>query len=264
MNARALATAGLLLVSCGGEPRPSFESSASALKGGTTSTTATNVVGVVNTHPTFAQMCTGTLLTPNLVLVARSCVSALTGGGATTCDASFFDPPAGTLDVTTSTEIAADAGTAIHVSEIVVPPDNHVCGGDLALLILAKNADASITPLVPRLDVAPTKGEKYTAFGYGGLDATGADAGVRRVLADRTVACVEACDAVGVFSPREILGDGGPCNGDNGGPAIDAAGKLFAIASRGAGDCTAAIYTRLDAWAAWLNSTALDAATKGG
>lgn len=268
MRARLLATVGLgcaILASCSGDPRATVESSAGALKGGTTDPTATSVVGVINTHPTFASTCTGSLLAPNLVLVSRSCVSALKGGGAASCAASFFDPPDGSLDVTTGTDIAADASATIHVSEIIVAPDDHVCGNDLALLILASSVPASTaTPLIPRLDVPPTKDEVYTAIGYGAVDGAGHDSGVRRALTARKVLCVTGCDAFAVTEGKEIAGDEGPCTGDNGSPAIDASGMVFAISSRGSGDCSSGLYTRLDAFSALLKSTALSAATKGG
>jgi MYXO-CTERM domain-containing protein len=265
MNARLLAVSvSLFAASCGTGAVDELGRSTAGLKGGVVDTTATSVVGVVNTKPTFSSICTGSLIAPNLVLVARSCVSDLAGGGGTTCATSLFTAPGGSLDVYFDATITQDAGAHVHVDKTIVPSDDHVCGNDLALLVLSSNIPSSVaTPIVPRLDVAPTKGETYTAVGYGAIDETGAETGVRRHLTSLAVACVTGCPEV-TAEGKEIVGAAGPCNGDNGSPAIDTAGKVFAISSRGPGACAAGLYTRLDAAAAFLKAGALEAATKGG
>ncbi|MEO7096484.1 MAG: trypsin-like serine protease, partial [Polyangiales bacterium] len=235
------------------------------LFGGTVDTTVTGVVGVTNTGASFPTFCSGTLLAPNLVMVPRSCVSQLVGGGGTSCATSIYEAPTGSMDVYADTTIAIDAGARLHGDKVLVPPDDHVCGNDIALIILSGSFPATVaTPLVPRLEVPPTKGETYTALGYGGVDPAGAEAGTRRHLAALAVACVDSCDSIGATAGKEIGGAAGTCPGDQGGPAVDATGKVFALFSRGSGGCVAGLYTRVDAFAPFLKGGALEAATKGG
>jgi hypothetical protein len=52
--------------------------------------------------------------------------------------------------------------------------------------------------------------------------------------------------------------------GDSGGPALDSAGRVMGVASRGDASCQAALYGNVSSWKDLIVSTAIDAATAGG
>jgi hypothetical protein len=54
------------------------------------------------------------------------------------------------------------------------------------------------------------------------------------------------------------------CSGDSGGPALDDAGRVMGVASRGDANCQAALYGNVASWKDLIVSTAIDAATAGG
>jgi hypothetical protein len=79
------------------------------------------------------------------------------------------------------------------VTEVVVPPSSTnttFCGLDQAIYILSDNVQpAEAVPLVPRVDVAMTTGEPYTAIGFGITSDGATDNGTRRRLTALHVDC---------------------------------------------------------------------------
>jgi hypothetical protein len=143
------------------------------------------------------------------------------------------------------------------------------CGADQAILILSDNVPPSeATPLVPRVDSPLAGGEAYTAIGFG--ETGPGSSGQRSRLDGLVVDCVGEGCAAAAMAGRQIslqhewIGDHGTCSGDSGGPAIDQAGRVAGVSSRGPASCDAPIYGDVFSWAAWIQETAQHAADVGG
>jgi MYXO-CTERM domain-containing protein len=79
------------------------------------------------------------------------------------------------------------------------------------------------------------------------------------------VQCVgDACTPADSIEVREWRGDDGTCNGDSGGPALDAEGLVIGVTSRGPHGCAGAVYGGLEAWGPWISAVAIAAADVAG
>ena len=163
------------------------KSVSAAISGGEADSVDSNVFFMISHREENGQSvgaeCSASLIAPNLLLTARHCVADVTSEqvmcGVTTAGDPF---PANTFFAVN----AQDTGSAneitksnlFTVSSIAVPTEStDICGFDLALVTLSTLVPASLaTPLIPRIDRPVTKGEVYTAVGYG-QDSPG-DAGI--------------------------------------------------------------------------------------
>jgi hypothetical protein len=81
--------------------------------------------------------------------------------------------------------------------------------------------------------------------------------------ADVRVSILPASDVDLVLASNELLTRSGGCEGDSGGPAIDANGSVFAIAARSSADCSESAYLTLASYAGWLKTATRYAAEAG-
>jgi len=255
---------GLLLVlattACGNAEPPA--STRAAIFGGDLAPADTAVVAVVN----FAGgQCSGSLIAPRLVLTARHCVADTAGKEQqVVCGQTRFTPPdsAGAIFVVPLPEITEDPKDYVPVAAIRMPEglDDDLCGTDVVLLRL-KNPLAGLTPLSPRVETAVEPGEAYSAVGFGVDEALDDQpSGVRKRGEGYQVTCSGvACRARDIFD-NEWVGNGGPCSGDSGGPAFDAAGQVIGVVSRGETGCTKPVFSDVASRAAWLKAEAIAAA----
>jgi hypothetical protein len=214
--------------------------------------------------------CSGTLITPNLVLTAHHCVAQTSSGGSVLCGQTTFGPaaPADEFYVTSLTTYTFNPEDYHRVRELYVAPGGDAfCGNDLAILILDTVVPPEeATPIVPRVDVQLTPGEEYYAIGYGALfDSQNAPSGTRYRRDGLFTQCVgDACGLGSGVAPSEFRGDTGICSGDSGGGAFDLLHRVHGVASRGAQGCTFPVYGGIYLWADWLKESAVYASGLAG
>jgi MYXO-CTERM domain-containing protein len=252
---------------------------AEPIQGGTLDTGDSAVVAILINTSQGMSICSGSLIAPNLVLTAHHCVA---DSFTTSCTSNGFGSPyaASSFRVTTSATAAAtifnsnnpswpaaDGATWWGVSSVTVP-GNNICGQDMAMLRLSAPI-TGVCPLIPRVDTQIADGDGYTAIGFGVTSPNGQTAGTRYKVGGLTVECVTDCNDPTQSSTLEWLGGTsspkGTCEGDSGGPAIDASGRVIGTVSRGPqGSCNQTVYESVYGEAAWIKQVATQAATAGG
>jgi MYXO-CTERM domain-containing protein len=204
------------------------------------------------------------------VLTARHCVAPVLNevNGDVSCTTTTFgatDPASG-FYVTTRAVMDMVASDYHVIQKVVTPPDGtRLCGFDQAILILSEPIDPSeAVPLIPRVDTPLATGDGYSAIGYGGTDNNGTGVGERRRRDTLFVSCVGAECPADAVKPSEFIGDTGICEGDSGGPALDLAGRVVGVTSRGGKNCTSPVYGAVYGLGQWIRDTTTEAATLGG
>jgi hypothetical protein len=232
----------------------------SSIQGGATDTTHGFVVGVVQLDPQTgsAEICTGSLLAPNLVATARHCVSGISSPQIDCSKATFYSlVPEADLFITTlpvipqrpqPTDFVGVVAGGIHV-----PSESLVCGNDIALLILNKNIALPggyplgyVVPAISPPMTDPSRSTTVTSIGYGidtPADEAGVTAGTRRIKENVGLACIPndphfidcfsdprckgptpTCPAMQLLTANEFMsGDMSTCEGDSGSGAYDQA-----------------------------------------
>jgi hypothetical protein len=193
------------------------------------------------------QLCTATLVAPNLVLTARHCVSYLTDGlFRCSPEGEAIDNPdgGGTLGLHFPAEDLAFFGRATprrqplaRGERVLSTLSPSICRDDLAFVVLDQAIELPIAPL--RLGRPAEVGERAILVGYG-MDA--AEAAIdyvrqpRRQKRDLTVAELgpdSLADGVDELPPRTLIMNGpSGCIGDSGGPLLaESSGAVLGVYS---------------------------------
>ena len=245
------------------------KSRSSALNGGAPSLDDPAVVGILGFESsTSANSCTGTLISPRVVLTARHCIADSPKAVACTEEE---NPPFGPAkspsfyQVTTRPDYTADldafklSGTWYKVAEIrAIEEGSDLCGYDLALLVLEQDIpEGEAKPLGVALKERVQIGQKYSAVGFGLPDV-----GRRMRRDDLQVQCIDECVPGQIDPEREWGGGEGLLSGDSGGPALDLDGRVIGVVSRS--DGTVSCYEDLFVARDWLRGTMLEISQETG
>ncbi len=234
-----------------------------AIQGGSLDSTDTAVMGVAHVSGFGFGGCTGSLIFDNVVLTAIHCVASTPQ--LIECPSQVFNiHPASEMFVTSATSFPQQQSGYHSVREVVVPDGTGLCGRDVAILVLNGPVSPSeAIPIFPR-DVPVEENLLYSAVGYG-EQGEGGPSGTRMRRDNLSVLCVgNLCGVPDYVYPAEFVGQTGVCSGDSGGPALDAEGRVFGVASRGAAGCDQPVYGNVYTHLDWVKATTVYAASLAG
>jgi secreted trypsin-like serine protease len=212
--------------------------------------------------------CTGTVISPRVILTAAHCVEDLDFGG-------FTAPTAYKVATGRTTPTEDETGNVLEVSGTHVFPgfDPGTTRGDAALLILASPTSAPAISLASAADSALYAGGAQVRLAGWGLTAPRAKSGPKSLRSTSTVvlspsACKQRTrpfnraysTAVEMCTTDPPDHANGGCFGDSGGPAIaqraDGSPVQIGIVSTGGPECSTKlpnIFTRADRVSTWAS-----------
>jgi MYXO-CTERM domain-containing protein len=243
-----------LLAACGTAPAGPGEATAStssAIYGGVEDTGSSQndaVVAIKVGDGQQFELCTGSLIAPNVVLTARHCVSVV-NNDAISCDQngnSLDDgPDLGADEPVASIHVFSGANPNLlgtpdaNASQIFHGPSATICNTDVALVVLDKSITVA-PPLRVRMSSPVLESESVRAVGYGANDQN-LPIGTRFRRDNVSVLAIGSTVSASMtpLGSNEFEATEAMCNGDSGGPAIDEkTGAVVGIVSRGGIDCT--------------------------
>jgi Trypsin len=197
--------------------------------------------------------CDAVLLAPNLLVTARHCVGNVDDTDeSSTCSASgaISKTPAVKGDFAAANfSFYADGllekSFAVHAAQIIDDDANVLCGHDIAFIVLDGPIDGVSTASLGTTADTFAVGDTLSVVGFGATDSSGSGLDSKTLL-ERDDMSIIAIGPAAVQGPTvkdplmagELATSIGFCNGDSGGPALDANGNVIGIVSRVVHNCT--------------------------
>ncbi len=250
-------SAALTHLSCSAPPGHETATSRARVEGGEVDERATQVFRVLARVTGFNELCSATLIAPQLMLTARHCV-APTPNANVNCETDHFGPTVAPseLKFSNATEPVLTSRWFSASAVVVSPESDLTCGYDIAVVVLSEPVPRSVAvPAQPRFSPLIRNGETYRAVGYGASNANEqlAEYGIRHSRDDLSVTCGQDSNCgSNMVASQEFVGDEGACHGDSGGPALDAGGQVIGVLSRGAEGCKSPVYVGVPAFESLL------------
>jgi hypothetical protein len=260
---------GAVAVGCADAPDTGSSSLSEAVVGAEASGDSDDFVVRVTSHetkPLDDVTCSGTLLAPNLLVTALTCVTVFEALGAFSCESDGnlqAGDDAGWIGETLEPgRVEVSAGTALppvvvaHGTRVLGTGSTVACIDNIAFVVL--DTDLPVRKIPVRVARPVVRGELMTVIGYGQTDIPDVPRARRSGVPVLDVGPDDTSGGAGTAAPRTFIVGEGPCPGDNGAPALsDETGAVTGVfASNFGGNCllggTRGWFTKLSPYAALL------------
>ncbi len=257
MKSHVAAALAVALAGCSGESKTEIAGLTSAathvqmLDAGVAAGVHDFVIAMADTVDTTGLECDAVLLAPNLLVTARHCVASIDETNTSTCTAAgaTVKTPSlkGDFDAKNFSFYADGLLTqsfSVHAAQIIDDGASILCGQDIAFVVLDGPIDGIATASFGTTADTFAIGDALSVIGFGATDPSGTSADSKSLL-ERDDMTVVAIGPVALQAPTqkdpllagEFATTTGFCNGDSGGPALDANGNVIGIVSRAVLNC---------------------------
>ncbi len=211
-----------------------------------------SVVAVMGRLEGSGTICSGTLLSPRIVITARHCVSLYTEGEYTcTIDGELdLSRPRNPANAGEMGNLMLPEDIAIHLGQVpdlesvatrtlkvLAPEADDICRNDIAILVLEDPLPGAHAKI--RLGTGIDHSESVRVVGYGINEERKTMRKERSMVSILGVGPSEFFSLEGQAMPRTFVIESVACPGDSGGPAFsDETGEILGVFSLFRGECT--------------------------